>query len=101
GDAPRPWRCACRRPPSRGLVASLRPPAAPLHPLCDPCRVPQALVRLARRSLLGLLLGAPGPPPVLDPGQIDRGGELLLVVRPSLLDPVFGEAFEVLRRHLL
>src|SRR6266542_5243594 len=58
-------------------------------------------MRRSGGALLGLLLRSTGPAPVLPPGQIHRGRELLLMVWPSLLNPVFGEPADILSGHLL
>src|SRR5581483_12161408 len=62
---------------------------------------PQLQVALVRGLLLGLLLGVADPPSVRPAREEDRRGELLLVIRPALADPVLGERVQILRRELL
>src|SRR5437588_8423159 len=61
----------------------------------------QACVRLAGGPLLRLFLRPARPSPQLAPSEVDGRGELLLVVGPSLLDAILGEASEVLCGELL
>src|SRR5712692_2682181 len=54
------------------------------------------LVSLVSCALFGFLFRAAGPAPELSPREVDGRGELLLVVGPSLLHPVLGQASQVL-----